>query len=56
MTLAGGKMPIRWGAELQYFASHELPGRMFEPEWNFRLYVSPIVKAPDWATRGLFNR
>lgn len=55
MTLAFGKMPIRWGAELQYFASHESPTRQFDPEWNFRLYVSPIIKAPEWATRGLFG-
>jgi hypothetical protein len=55
MTMTKSKVPIRWGAELQYFASHELPGREFEPEWNFRLYVSPIIKAPDWATRGLFG-
>ena len=52
MTFAGCGMPIRWGAELQYFASHERQ-RSFDPEWNFRLYVSPIIKAPEWATRGL---
>ena len=54
MTMAGCGMPMRWGAELQYFASHE--GRQgLDPEWNFRLYVSPIIKAPNWATRGLFG-
>jgi hypothetical protein len=54
MTMAFGKMPMRWGAELQYFLSHE--GRTgLDPEWNFRLYVSPIIKAPEWATRGLFG-
>ena len=54
MTMAGCGMPMRWGAELQYFASHE--GRQgLDPEWNFRLYVSPIIKAPEWATRGLFG-
>jgi hypothetical protein len=55
MTMAFGKMPMRWGAELQYFASHESPSRQFDPEWNFRLYVSPIIKAPEWATRGLLG-
>jgi|GEM_PF-3634919 len=56
MTMVGGKMPIRWGAELQYFASHEdSANRVFDPEWNFRLYVSPIIKAPEWATQGLFG-
>jgi hypothetical protein len=56
MTMAFGKMPIRWGAELQYFASHnDGVSRPFDPEWNFRLYVSPIIKAPAWATRGLFG-
>lgn len=53
MTMTKSKMPIRWGAELQYFASHESPTRQFDPEWNFRLYMSPIIQAPDWATRGL---
>ena len=51
MTMTKKKMPIRWGAELQYFASHN--ERSFDPEWNFRLYMSPIIKAPDWATRGI---
>jgi hypothetical protein len=55
MTMAFGKLPMRWGAELQYFASHEEGTRPFDPEWNFRLYVSPIIRAPDWATRGLFG-
>ena len=56
MTMAGCGMPIRWGAELQYFASHEnSASRQFDPEWNFRLYVSPIIKAPEWATKGLFS-
>ena len=54
MTMAGCGMPMRWGAELQYFASHE--GRTgLDPEWNFRLYVSPIITAPKWATEGLFG-
>jgi len=49
-------LPIRWGAELQYYASHTGgANRQFDPEWNFRLYVSPIIKAPEWATRGLFG-
>ena len=56
MTMTQSKMPIRWGAELQYFASHHGgPSRLFDPEWNFRLYVSPIIQAPDWAKRGLFG-
>ncbi len=55
MTMTKSKMPIRWGAELQYFASHESPSRQFDPEWNFRVYVSPIIQAPEWATHGLFG-
>lgn len=56
MTMAKSGMPLRWGAELQYFASHEDSAtRLFDPEWNFRLYVSPIIKAPEWATQGLFG-
>jgi hypothetical protein len=53
MTMTRSKMPIRWGAELQYYASHESGNRRFDPEWNFRLYVSPIIQAPEWAKRGL---
>lgn len=53
MTMTKKGMPIRWGAELQYYASHDQ--RSFDPEWNFRLYVSPIIQAPEWATRGLFG-
>ena len=56
MIMTNSKMPMRWGAELQYFASHTGgANRAFDPEWNFRLYVSPIIKAPQWATRGLFG-
>ena len=55
MTMTKSGMPIRWGAELQYYASHESPTRPFDPEWNFRLYISPFIQAPEWATRGLFG-
>jgi hypothetical protein len=56
MTFAGCGMPMRWGAEIQYFASHTGgPSRQFDPEWNFRMYISPIIKAPEWAKRGLFG-
>jgi hypothetical protein len=58
MTMWRGK-PARFGAELQYYASHTSgsspTSRAFDPEWNFRLYFSPIVPAPDWAKRGLFS-
>ncbi len=53
MTFTKSKMPIRWGAELEYFASHN--ERSFDPEWNFRLYMSPIIKAPEWAKRGILG-
>jgi len=53
MTMTSKGIPMRWGAELQYFVGHERQ-RGLDPEWNFRLYVSPIIKAPEWATRGLF--
>jgi len=56
MTMWQGK-PARFGAELQYYVSHtggSSPGsRAFDPEWNFRLYFSPIIQAPEWAKRGL---
>ncbi len=53
LTMTKKKTPIRWGAELQYYASHESGNRNFDPEWNFRMYFSPIIKAPEWATRGM---
>jgi hypothetical protein len=53
MTMWQGK-PARFGAELQYFASHS-NNRPFDPEWNIRLYFSPIIQAPDWAKRGILG-
>ena len=55
MTMTSKGLPMRWGAEIQYFASHGGRGNELDPEWNFRLYVSPIIRAPEWATRGLFG-
>ena len=54
MTFAFGKLPMRWGAELQYFPSHT--DRTFDPEWNFRMYVSPIIPSPDWAGQPLLGK
>ena len=51
-----GKMPLRMGAELQYYPSHERGNnRPFDPEWNFRLYFVPIIQAPEWAKKPLFG-
>ena len=56
MTFSGCGKPMRWGAELQYYPSHdESPSRPVDPEWLFRIYVSPIIPAPRWATQGLFS-
>ncbi len=51
-----GKMPLRMGAELQYYASHEHGNnRPFDPEWQFRMYFVPIIQAPEWAKKPLFG-
>ena len=55
MTMAFGKKPLRVGAELQYYASHESPTRQFDPEWQFRLYFVPIIQAPEWAKKPMFG-
>ena len=56
MTMAFGKLPLRLGAEAQYYLSHERSGRDFDPEWNFRFYVVPIIPGPKWAEKPLFGR
>ena len=59
MTMWQGK-PARFGAELQYYVSHtggsSPTSRAFDPEWNFRLYFSPIVPAADWAKEGILGK
>ena len=48
-----GKSPVRFIAEAQYYLSQR--DRPFDPEWNFRFGVVPIVQAPEWANRPLLG-
>ena len=38
-----GKMPVRWGAEIQYYVAQPDD---FGPEWNFKLFISPVASNP----------
>ncbi len=38
-----GKMPVRWGAEIQYYV---MQPDDFGPEWNFKLFLAPIAPNP----------
>lgn len=37
-----GRLPIRWGAEVQYFIAQRRGG----PEWNFKVFFAPIILNP----------
>lgn len=52
-TMTRNKKPLRYGAELYYYASHR--ENSFDPEWQFRILFVPIIQSPDWAQRGLFG-
>ena len=47
-----GKLPIRIGAEVQYYV-HQPDD--FGPEWNIRFFFIPVVPAPEWAGKPLFG-
>ena len=38
-----GSMPVRWGAELQYFVNQPDD---FGAEWNLKLFIAPVAKNP----------
>ncbi len=38
-----GKMPVRWGAEVQYYV---MQPDDFGPEWNFKLFIAPVAPNP----------
>ena len=46
-------LPIRMGAELYYYVSHQ--DRAFDNEWAFRLFFVPIIPSPGWAQKPLFG-
>jgi hypothetical protein len=52
ITFKIGKMPIRIGAEAQYYL---VQPDNFGAEWNFRVFIIPIIPAPDWANQPLFG-
>ncbi len=51
-TFMFGKLPIRIGAEAQYYV-HQPDD--FGPEWNFRFFFIPVIPAPEWAGKPLFG-
>lgn len=38
-----GKVPVRWGAEIQYYVAQ--PDN-FGPEWNLKLFIAPVAANP----------
>ena len=53
-----GKVPVRWGVELQYYVMQPDP---IAPEWNFRFFFAPIAPNPmkkrqELALSGLFDK
>ena len=38
-----GRLPIRWGVEAQYYP---IKPSDVAPEWNFRVFVAPIILNP----------
>jgi hypothetical protein len=52
-TKSTGGKPLRYGAELYYYASHRENG--FDPEWQFRMFFVPITPSPDFAKNAIFG-
>ncbi len=38
-----GKMPVRWGAEIQYYVMQPDP---VGPEWNLKFFLAPVAANP----------
>ena len=38
-----GRLPVRWGVEVQYYVIQ--PDRV-GPEWNFKIFLAPIILNP----------
>lgn len=51
-----GPMPVRWGAEIQYYVMHSDPDNLdgpldsdsiaYAPDWNFKFFIAPITANP----------
>lgn len=51
-----GPMPVRWGAEVQYYVMHADPDKTenyadrdfvpYAPDWNFKVFIAPIIANP----------
>jgi hypothetical protein len=52
-TMATGGKPLRYGAELYYYASHR--ENDFDPEWQFRMFFVPIIPSPEFAKNAIFG-
>jgi hypothetical protein len=48
-----GPAPAKFGMEVHYYL--EQPDA-FGPEWQLRLFLSPVVPSPAWAKRPIFGR
>lgn len=51
-TTLVGRMPFRWGFDLEYYL---VQSDEFGPQWNMRLFFIPVISAPGWATKPLFG-
>ncbi len=46
-----GKLPAKVGAEVYYYVDQDDD---FGPEWQLRVYLSPVIPSPNWARNPLF--
>ena len=46
-----GKLPVKFGAELHYYAVQDDD---FGPDWRLRLYFVPVLPSPEWSKKALF--
>ncbi len=52
VLVKAGPLPVKLGAELYYYV--EKPDD-FGPEWQLRIMVSPVLPAPAWSRKPLFD-
>jgi hypothetical protein len=46
-----GKLPAKIGAEVYYYVDQDDD---FGPEWQLRLYLSPVIPSPNWSRNPRF--
>lgn len=47
-----GKLPVKIGAEVHHYLERSDD---FGPEWMLRIYFIPVLPAPEWSRKPLFN-